>query len=695
MAAVEDTEEGGEGSDDGEEARRSSAAALHLCCLPPTLDPPSMSSTAPPSDPPPSHPLSAFNVDQRVQIDSARGAKATIRYIGPLHSQSANITYVGVQWDEDGRGKNDGSLAGQRYFTAPPLSSSFVRHERLLPAVPLLQALRSKYEDHEGGEDTLYLSALNDGVGGGRQRAFDVEIKFVGLQKVSTQIANALPSLRYLSAADMQVSGTGSLTELAQRVRSVTDLDLSNNLIADWREVGNTLTALPRLVCVKLSHNHMLPFASSPSTAAFHSLAASFNQLHTLVLNSVPSAWSTVRMLASQQQLPHLTELHLAHNSLQSLSGGDGGATAAEDMSLWFSSLRSLDLSHNRLEWGEVCCLAHLPQLQQLQVNHNLLTAITYPTTTTAASSTAAAFPALTSLSLSDNSLSSLSSLTALSRFPRLVDLRLQRNAPLDRLAAASSSLASASAPSIVRLHILARLPQLLSLNGAAIPRRERSDADKFYVMWAQAEWRATSDSERGGRQLGEVYERYDELVKKYAFATEEEQKQSMSDAAPPGSARPSTAAAGTLAGNTATLEMRLCDDNPNVSLSVVSKRLLLTMKVSAVPGLLEKQFKVPPAQRSKFKLMVQEAKVRHAAPNRRSVSLFSREHCTVSATCLLMKLGCFRCPAAVLRCDVVGLRVGGAGRRAEAAHALQLGREQRDSHSQACVNTERILRTN
>ena len=405
-------------------------------------------SAAASNDPPPSYPLSAFHVDQRVQIDSSRGAKATIRYIGPLHSQSADITYVGLQWDEDGRGKNDGSLAGHRYFTAPPLSASFVRHERLIPAATLLEALRTKYEDHESKEDTLYLSALNSD-SGGRQRAFDVEVKFVGLQMVSRQIAKALPSLAHLSVADMQVSGTGPLIQLKERVRSVTDLDLTNNLMTDWQQVSDMLQTLPRLACIKLSHNHMQPFPS-PSTVVFTPLAASFNRLQALVLNGVPSGWSTVRLLASHQQLPHLTELHLAQNSLQTF--GDACVAAAEDMAQWFPLLRVLDLSHNRLtEWSEVCRLAFLPRLQHLQLNHNQLTAVIYATSATSASASAA-FSTLTSLSLSDNDLSSLSSLTALSRFPRLIDLRLQRNPPLDLLAAASSSLASASAPSILRL---------------------------------------------------------------------------------------------------------------------------------------------------------------------------------------------------------------------------------------------------
>ena len=53
----------------------------------------------------------AFHVDERLQIGSER---ATVRYIGQVSSQSGE--WVGLEWDNESRGKHDGSVNGHRYF---------------------------------------------------------------------------------------------------------------------------------------------------------------------------------------------------------------------------------------------------------------------------------------------------------------------------------------------------------------------------------------------------------------------------------------------------------------------------------------------------------------------------------------------------------------------------------------------------
>ena len=52
-----------------------------------------------------------FHVDERLQIGSER---ATVRYIGRVSGQSGE--WVGLEWDNELRGKHDGSVKGQRYF---------------------------------------------------------------------------------------------------------------------------------------------------------------------------------------------------------------------------------------------------------------------------------------------------------------------------------------------------------------------------------------------------------------------------------------------------------------------------------------------------------------------------------------------------------------------------------------------------
>ena len=50
-----------------------------------------------------------FISGQRVQVVSA---KATIRYIGNIEGQ--NGIWIGLEWDDESRGKHDGSHQGQR-----------------------------------------------------------------------------------------------------------------------------------------------------------------------------------------------------------------------------------------------------------------------------------------------------------------------------------------------------------------------------------------------------------------------------------------------------------------------------------------------------------------------------------------------------------------------------------------------------
>lgn len=70
-----------------------------------------------------------------VDIDGNIG---TVRYIGPVVSErsTSNDTWIGVEWDKLGRGKNNGSLLDNNkvlrtYFTCEENMGSFVRPIKL------------------------------------------------------------------------------------------------------------------------------------------------------------------------------------------------------------------------------------------------------------------------------------------------------------------------------------------------------------------------------------------------------------------------------------------------------------------------------------------------------------------------------------------------------------------------------------
>jgi hypothetical protein len=129
-------------------------------------------------------PAPGLAVGARVAIGRDRD-KATVRYVGPVAGQAG--VWVGVEWDDGSRGKHDGSTGGVKYFdvSGGPTAGSFVRAEKVHGGVPLLAALRARYnnETAEGGsggpgaDRAVYLSSSS----GGRR----VLVELVGEEQVT------------------------------------------------------------------------------------------------------------------------------------------------------------------------------------------------------------------------------------------------------------------------------------------------------------------------------------------------------------------------------------------------------------------------------------------------------------------------------------------------------------------------------
>lgn len=127
-------------------------------------------------------------------------AAATVRYVGRLEGQAG--TWVGVEYDETGRGKHDGSHAGRRYFAcspgAGPAAGSFVRLQKFLEAADggrsLADAARERYA---GG---------GNGTGGGddqqgEQQQQQQYLTTAGSRRVAVEVSAPAPGARRASAA--------------------------------------------------------------------------------------------------------------------------------------------------------------------------------------------------------------------------------------------------------------------------------------------------------------------------------------------------------------------------------------------------------------------------------------------------------------------------------------------------------------
>ena len=136
-----------------------------------------------------------YPVGSRIQLGRS---KATVRYVGSVDDQTG--VWVGLEWDDAGRGKHDGSHKGRRYFDcrSGEASGSFVRAAKLAEmataANSLPEAIKARYRAG-GVADDMHISTA------GRRR---LAVTLVGQDKVEARQA-ALQSLPQASVVDSAV----------------------------------------------------------------------------------------------------------------------------------------------------------------------------------------------------------------------------------------------------------------------------------------------------------------------------------------------------------------------------------------------------------------------------------------------------------------------------------------------------------
>ena len=127
---------------------------------PPSESPPPVTSSSVLS--PPELQTPTYTVGQRVLVGGAESG--TVRFIGPTHFKQG--LWIGVELDGD-KGKNDGSIDGQRYFICP------LGHGVFAPVSKVAELVRRESgEEEEGGgsgeEEEGGGSGEEEGEGGGR-----------------------------------------------------------------------------------------------------------------------------------------------------------------------------------------------------------------------------------------------------------------------------------------------------------------------------------------------------------------------------------------------------------------------------------------------------------------------------------------------------------------------------------------------
>lgn len=409
---------------------------------------------------------STFKLDQRVHSTNDPRRIGTVKYIGPVEGHPG--TWVGVDWD-NGEAKHDGSLNGVRYFEArSQLSGSFVRAQNLTAGISFIEALYIRYRDQptQEDEDEMYvLSASNK----------RVSVQLVGKEKIQDKLSR-LEELTGASLSYLGVSNPGSPNEIRNIVPNLKQLDLTGNLLSEWKDVGIICEQLPSLAALNLSNNSMsheivgLPLLKS---------------IHILVLNNTGINWTQIEVL--KELLPVIEELHLMGNGINAIK------TASSSIVHGFDSLRLLNLEENCIaEWNEIVKLSQLRSLEELHLNKNNLNHIFYPDHDTidklvggdeSHDQSCIPFQNLRCLLLGGNNIDDLASVDSLNSFPKLIDIRLSEN-----------PIADPGRGGIPRFVLVARLAKVEILNGSEVSTRERKESEIRYVRLVMSKLHGNPD---------------------------------------------------------------------------------------------------------------------------------------------------------------------------------------------------------
>ncbi|KAK4265484.1 hypothetical protein QN277_026533 [Acacia crassicarpa] len=489
-----------------------------------------------------------FRVGQRVHVYGNPRRIGTVKYVGPVEGHPG--TWIGVDWD-NGDAKHDGSIKGIRYFHAKSeRSGSLVRPQNLSQGVPLVEALEIRYrgDSTKDEEDEMYvLSASNR----------RVSIQLVGKDKVQDKLSR-FEELTSASLSYMGVSSPGIPHHINTTIPNMKELDLTGNLLSEWKDVGAICEQLPLLGTLNLSNNFMSPYRSGLPL---------LKNIHVLVLNNTAVDWVQVQLLG--QSLPTLEELHLMGNNISRI------LPTSSTVVQGFDSLRLLNLDDNCIaEWEEIMKLSQLTSLEQLYLNKNCLNCIHYPDHAGKYESEVTChkpFQNLRCLLLGGNNIGDLASVDSLNLFPKLMDVRLSENLVTDP-----------ARGGVPRFILIARLAKVQILNGSEISPRERKDSEIRYVRLVMSRLLANPEEIK-------QHPRFSELNKFYGI---EDERTST------GTSGPQTMASGLLSITLKCVGPSMGEKPP------LTKKLPATTTVGKLKLLCESFFKL---QSLKLKLYLQE----------------------------------------------------------------------------------------
>ncbi|GAM28812.1 hypothetical protein SAMD00019534_119880 [Acytostelium subglobosum LB1] len=415
------------------------------------------------------------------------GYFGTVMYIGDVDGFQGQ--WYGVCWDSATRGKHKGTIKQRAYFEcAYDGSGSFMKLDKLIRGRTLLDAIVTKFSDHVD----------HSGLGNIDR---NTPIEMIGMEKVREQ-QKTISKQTVIVANNLTISSIDPPSAIAMYLgENLLELNLSQNLISRWSDVGNLVTQTSKLERLTLSENRLLDDLNPSKLIQ----SSSSSGVKALFLNHTKTGWDTACRMV-HILFPHLEVLGLHGNSISTLH-----LQAPNTVTEVFKHLKSLDLSNNSINQFTTLLegVALIDSLQELNLSKNLLDNITFPTTSLVAydeliqgGKQTLLFSGLSTLFLSNNLIADTSSIDSLDQLPSLTELSLRDNPIIDYFHSQSTTASTSSAttssvalPSssndsrlqneklmLNRMNIIPRISRLHVLNLTNITTLERSDSERYLL---------------------------------------------------------------------------------------------------------------------------------------------------------------------------------------------------------------------
>lgn len=409
----------------------------------------------------------------------------------------AVVEVVGVEYDEEGVGKHDGTYQGTRLFTCRDGFGSFAKVEKVEFGVSMQEALAQKYfaaslpEAASKSKRSEAVECMEYTDSKGREKSMNVEL--VGRYDVE-QRQQRLEAFMEMAFSETCLASRypDSLWQEDWSLPNLRSLWLDKTLLTKWEDIYAICEHLcPNLEWLSLSRNRLqaMPTLGTPLPApagAPTGMAAKLVlqpfvcKIRTLVLNSTMITWADLLALDALSLFPYLEHLHLAQNNLkEGIPAELGRGDASDNTRQPFPNLKSLVLDANGIsDWTVLQrAVTAFPALEGLHLNDNLLGESLEGLRAAAADQTPRR---LTDLFLNENKLASWAGIGALASYA-LLQLKVQRIPLTD----GSSPLSS---PMLLRQVLIALMPTVMRLNASEITVKERTAAERYFISIAQQE---------------------------------------------------------------------------------------------------------------------------------------------------------------------------------------------------------------